>query len=170
MRIGILGSGLIGCQLGTAFARAGHQVTFSYSRQISPFIAWTAHYRRGGCDPGKGAPALRLSAAAHLLAPGRLATNPKRLFRSYREERLMVRNRGGRKRALGRRAPMQVPGLPNGRWSLDFVSDPFVCGRRFRILGVFDDCTRECLAVIADTSLSGLVANPSRSSAPTEQS
>jgi putative transposase len=84
------------------------------------------------------------------------AVNHKRLFRIYREERLMVRKRGGRKRALGMRAPMPVPGLPNDRWSLDFVADQFVCGRRFRILAVFDDCTRECLAAIADTSLPGL--------------
>jgi putative transposase len=81
--------------------------------------------------------------------------NHKRLFRIYREERLMVRKRGGRKRALGTRAPMPVPLLPNDRWSLDFVSDQFACGRRFRILAIFDDCTRECLTAIADTSLSG---------------
>lgn len=81
--------------------------------------------------------------------------NHKRLFRIYREERLMVRKRGGRKRALGTRAPMPVPLTLNDRWSLDFISDQFVCGRRFRILAVFDDCTRECLAAIADTSLSG---------------
>jgi len=68
----------------------------------------------------------------------------------------MVRRRGGRKRALGTRAPMPVPLAPNDRWSLDFISDQFVCGRRFRILAIFDDCTRECLAAIADTSLSGL--------------
>jgi putative transposase len=84
------------------------------------------------------------------------AINHKRLFRIYREEQLMVRKRGGRKRALGTRTPMPGAALPNGRWSLDFVSDQFVCGRRFRILAVFDDCTRECLAAIADTSLSGL--------------
>lgn len=81
--------------------------------------------------------------------------NHKRLFRIYREERLMVRKRGGRKRALGTRAPMPVPVLPNDRWSLDFVSDQFACGRRFRILAIFDDCTRECLAAVADVSLSG---------------
>jgi putative transposase len=80
--------------------------------------------------------------------------NHKRLFRIYREERLMVRKQGGRKRALGMRAPMPVTLAPNDRWSL--VSDQFICGRRFRILAVFDDCTRECLAAIADTSLSGL--------------
>ena len=68
----------------------------------------------------------------------------------------MVRRRGGRKRALGTRAPMAVPQLPNDRWSLDFVSDQFVDGRRLRILVVVDDCTRECLALIPDTSISGI--------------
>ena len=82
--------------------------------------------------------------------------NHKRLFRLYREERLMVRRRGGRKRALGTRAPMAVPHAPNDRWSLDFVSDQFIDGRRFRILAVVDDCTRECLALVADTSISGM--------------
>jgi putative transposase len=81
--------------------------------------------------------------------------NHKRLFRIYREERLMVRKRGGRKRALGTRTPMPGAVFPNDRWSLDFVSDQFVSGRRFRILGIYDDCTRECLAAVADVSLSG---------------
>src|SRR5271166_216361 len=72
--------------------------------------------------------------------------NHKRLFRLYREERLSVRRRGGRKRALGTRAPLAVPRAPNERWSLDFVSDQFRDGRRLRILAVVDDCTRECLA------------------------
>ncbi|MBP2448861.1 transposase InsO family protein [Rhizobium leguminosarum] len=43
----------------------------------------------------------------------------------------------------------------NERWSLDFVSDAFTDGRRFRVLAVVDDFTRECLALVADTSLSG---------------
>ena len=81
--------------------------------------------------------------------------NHKRLFRIYREERLMVRKRGGRKRALGTRTPMPGAALPNDRWSLDFVSDQLISGRRFRILGIYDDCTRECLAAVADVSLSG---------------
>src|SRR5665213_1068710 len=81
--------------------------------------------------------------------------NHKRLFRLYREEKLSVRKRGGRKRALGTRAPMLVPLLPNQRWSLDFVSDQFTDCRRFRVLTVIDDCTRECIALVADTSLSG---------------
>jgi putative transposase len=82
--------------------------------------------------------------------------NHKKLFRLYREEKLTVRRRGGRKRAIGTRAPMLVPMTSNERWSLDFVSDQLTCGRRFRILTIVDDCTRECLALVADTSLSGI--------------
>lgn len=82
--------------------------------------------------------------------------NLKKLRRLYSEERLQVRKRGGRKRALGTRRPMMVPDRANQRWSLDFVSDAFTDGRRFRVLTIVDDHTRECLALIADTSLSGL--------------
>lgn len=45
--------------------------------------------------------------------------------------------------------------MANQRWSLDFVSDQMTDGRRFRILTVIDNFTRECLALVADTSLSG---------------
>lgn len=82
--------------------------------------------------------------------------NHKKLFRLYREERLVVRRRGARKRAIGTRAPMLVPLAPGRRWSLDFVSDQLEDGRRFRILTIVDDCTRENLALVADTSLSGV--------------
>ena len=81
--------------------------------------------------------------------------NHKKLRRLYAEERLQVRRRGGRKRALGTRAPMTLPQGPDQRWSLDFVSDTLTDGRRFRILVVVDDFTRECLCLVADTSLSG---------------
>jgi putative transposase len=85
-----------------------------------------------------------------------LVMNHKKLRRLYREERLAVRRRGSRKRALGTRAPMALPQGPNQRWSLDFLSDAFCDGRRFRILSIVDDFTRECLALVADTSLPGL--------------
>jgi putative transposase len=81
--------------------------------------------------------------------------NRKKLYRLYREERLTVRKRGGRKRALGTRAPMAIPQGANQRWSLDFVSDALACGRKFRILTVVDDFSRECLALVVDNSLSG---------------
>lgn len=51
---------------------------------------------------------------------------------------------------------MVVPDGPNQRWLLDFVSDALTDGRRFRILAVVDDHTRENLVLVADTSLSGL--------------
>src|SRR6056297_2379288 len=82
--------------------------------------------------------------------------NWKKLYRIYREEGLTVRKRGGRKRAIGARAPMAIPQGPNQRWSLDFVSDALADGRRFRILCVIDDFSRECLAAVVDTSLSGI--------------
>jgi putative transposase len=85
-----------------------------------------------------------------------LHINHKRLRRLYREERLQVRRRGGRKRALGTRAPMSLPQAPNQRWSLDFVSDTLSDSHRFRILAVVDDYSRECLCLVADTSLSGV--------------
>ena len=99
--------------------------------------------------------------------------NHKRPFRIYREERLHVRRRGGRKRVIGTRAPMVLPLLPlmsnqrplsadlalpdrlPGNGSLDFLSDQLTDSRRFRIMTAIDDCTRECRALIADTSLSG---------------
>ena len=82
--------------------------------------------------------------------------NHKKLYRLYREEKLMVRRRGGRKRALGTRAPMLLPERLNQRWSLDFIADTLSDGRRFRILCVVDDFSRECLACVVDTSLSGV--------------
>jgi putative transposase len=67
--------------------------------------------------------------------------NHKKLFRIYREERLTVHPRGGRRRALGTRAPMTLPQGANQRWSLDFVSDVLADGRRFRVLVIVDDFT-----------------------------
>ena len=78
-----------------------------------------------------------------------------RIYRLYREEGLTVRKRRARRRAVGARAPILVEAAINARWSLDFVHDQFACGRRFRILNIVDDVTRECLAAIPDTSISG---------------
>ena len=82
--------------------------------------------------------------------------NRKKLYRLYREEKLMVRRRGRRKRAIGSRAPMTLPNAISQRWSLDFVSDALGDGRRFRILCVVDNFSRECLAAVVDTSLGGV--------------
>jgi transposase InsO family protein len=83
------------------------------------------------------------------------ASGLNRIYRLYREEGLAVRRRRTRRRAVGTRAPILVEAKVNARWSLDFVHDQFACGRRFRILNVVDDVTRECLAAVPDTSISG---------------
>ena len=85
-----------------------------------------------------------------------IVLNRKKVYRLYREERLTVRKRGGSKRALGTRAPMAIPQDKNQRWSLDFVSDALANSRKFRILTVVDDFSRECLALVVDNSLSGI--------------
>jgi putative transposase len=90
-----------------------------------------------------------------LLARENIVMNEKKLWRLYREEGLSVRRRRGRKRATGTRAPMALPQGPNQRWSLDFVSDALSWGRKFRVLGVLDDFTREALALVVDTSIGG---------------
>ncbi|CAM4422444.1 Integrase catalytic domain-containing protein [Palleronia rufa] len=77
-----------------------------------------------------------------------------RIYRPYREEGLAVRKRRARRKAIGTRAPIPVEARPNARWSLDFVHDRLGCGRRFRILNVVDEATRECLAAMPDTSIS----------------
>ena len=116
-------------------------------------------YRSRRTDDGALRARLRFLAASrrlHLLLKREgCQVNHKKLFRIYGQERLTVRKRGGRKRALGTRAPMLLPQSKNQRWSLDFVSDALSDGRRFRIFAVVDDFTRECLALVADTSLSG---------------
>ena len=78
-----------------------------------------------------------------------------RIHRLYREEGLSVRKRRARRKAVGTRAPILVEARANARWSLDFVHDQFANGRRFRILNIVDDVTKECLGAIPDTSISG---------------
>ena len=51
---------------------------------------------------------------------------------------------------------MAVPQGSNQRWSLDFVSDTLASGRKFRMLTLVDDFSRESLAVVVDNSLSGI--------------
>lgn len=66
-----------------------------------------------------------------------------------------MRNQKSRRRAVGTRAPILVEAKVNARWSVDFCPRSIAFGRRFRVLNVVDDVTRECLAAIPDTSISG---------------
>ena len=80
--------------------------------------------------------------------------NHKKIYRLYREEGLAVRKRS-RKRLVRRAERADVPTRPNERWSMDFTSDQLADGRRFRTFNVVDDCTRECLAIHVERSISG---------------
>ena len=81
--------------------------------------------------------------------------NQKRVYRLYREEGLQVKRRIKKHTTKWRGEKPLVAQRPNQRWSLDFMSDQLANGRRFRLLNVVDDFTRECLAVEVDTSLTG---------------
>jgi len=73
--------------------------------------------------------------------------NVKRVYRLYREEQLHLRRKRHRKRIAGPRGAVLPCSRPNQRWSLDFVTDTLGSGRKFRMLNVIDDCTRECLCI-----------------------
>lgn len=81
--------------------------------------------------------------------------NRKRVYRLYREAGLAVRRRKRKRIGLVERKPLPNPIAANLSWSMDFVSDGLANGRRLRCLNIVDDCTRECLAIEVDTSITG---------------
>lgn len=81
--------------------------------------------------------------------------NRKRTYRVYRDAKLMVRRRRRKHVAAVERQPKCMATAPNHSWSMDFVSDGIINGRRLRCLNIVDDFTRECLAIEVDTSLTG---------------
>jgi putative transposase len=84
-----------------------------------------------------------------------LVINEKKTYRIYREEGLQVRKKRRKRLPLQERVPTRMLTGANQRWSMDFMSDQLATGRRFRILNVVDDFTRECVGQIVDYSISG---------------
>jgi putative transposase len=82
--------------------------------------------------------------------------NHKRTHRLYREAGLQVRKRARKRILHGERSPLVAARRPNESWSMDFVSDALASGRRIRCLTLVDDFTKECLATVPDTSITGL--------------
>jgi len=82
--------------------------------------------------------------------------NRKRVYRLYREAGLAVRRRKRKRIGMFERKPLPKPTAANVSWSMDFVADGLIGGRRLRCLTIVDDCTRECLAIEVDTSITGL--------------
>ena len=83
-----------------------------------------------------------------------LVVNKKRTYRIYTEEGLQVRTRKRKKLQRPRQA-MELPFAANQRWSMDFVSDQLGNGRRFRVLNVVDDFSREMVGQLVSVSISG---------------
>jgi putative transposase len=81
--------------------------------------------------------------------------NPKRIYRLYTEDGLAVRTKVRKKIARRARVPMQRATRPNEKWSMDFVAARLLDGRWFRVLTVVDQFTRECVLLLADSSLTG---------------
>ncbi len=124
----------------------------------------TAHYRTKRNDDALREAIRRVAAERRRFGYKRIAVmlgregfvcNIKKIDRIYKEEGLMVKRRKGRKKAIGTRLPLPKPDSINQVWSLDFLSDALSDGRRFRVLDVMDQCSRECLTLAADTSIGG---------------
>ena len=83
------------------------------------------------------------------------AVNRKHVYRLYREAALAVRRRKRKSIGMVERTPLPKPLMAKQSISMGFVSDGLADGRRTRCLNIVDDCTRECLAIEVDTSLTG---------------
>ena len=126
----------------------------------------TYRYKPGAKDDGFVRERLRVLAAQRprfgaprltVLLRQELGTvNHKRVERMYREEGLQLPRKKGKKRGTNNRAnALFVPSRPNERWSMDFMSDSLCDGRRFRVLTIVDDFTRECVATEVDSGITG---------------
>jgi len=89
-----------------------------------------------------------------LLKSEALVVNKKRTYRLYTEESLQVRTKK-RKKLQRPLLPIEVPMKINERWSMDFVADQLSNGRRFRILNIIDEFSREVVGQLVSTSISG---------------
>ena len=81
--------------------------------------------------------------------------NHKRVYRIYREDGLGIRVKRRRKRVSLPRVTPAPPLRPQERWSLDFLTDSLVDGRRFRVLTIVDNVSRVSPAIEVATSLTG---------------
>lgn len=79
--------------------------------------------------------------------------NHKRVHRIYKALKLHLKRKGKRRLPSRNPEPLTVPGSLNQTWSIDFMSDALLCGRRFRTFNVVEDFNREALAIEIDLNL-----------------
>ena len=145
------------------WTRETHLVSTRRACRVLQFPSSTHYYRSR--KPAREALRLRLKELAvtrprfgyrrlHLLLRREgWKVNHKLVQRLYQEEGLQVRTRRRRKIASVARAPLEPASKPNERWSMDFVSDSFSDGRRFRLFAAVDQFSRECVAYVVGQSI-----------------
>lgn len=82
--------------------------------------------------------------------------NHKRIHRIYCLLKLNFRRKGKQRLAVRNLSPLATPEALNQSWSVDFMHDALVCGRRFRTFNVVDDFNREALSIEIDLNLPAL--------------
>ncbi len=81
------------------------------------------------------------------------ARNHKRVHRIYCVLKLSFRRKGKHRLPVRNPVPLAMPEALNKSWSIDFMHDVLVCGRRFRTFNVVDDLNREALAIETDLNI-----------------
>lgn len=78
--------------------------------------------------------------------------NHKRMHRVYKLLKLNMKRKGKRRLPARILQPLEAVNHINASWSMDFMSDSLLSGRKFRVLNLLDDYNREALAIEVDTS------------------
>jgi putative transposase len=147
------------------FFRVGFRVSERRACRVAVVPRSTCRYRSVARDQALLRMRLRDLAAARvrygyrrlhvLLQREGWRVNHKRVHRLYREEGLGIRVKRRRKRVSGLRVLPPPAQRPRERWSLDFLTDSLVDGRRFRVLTIVDNVSRVSPAIEVGVSLTG---------------
>lgn len=79
--------------------------------------------------------------------------NHKRVYRVYCAMQLNLRRKPKKRLPSREKIALVQPGRMNVSWSMDFMCDALISGRRFRTMNVIDDCNREALGIKVSVSL-----------------
>lgn len=147
------------------YAASAHKLSTVRSCGLVGIERSSFYYQAVRNDDGPLRQALHEAAAEHrrwgyrflmtVLRREGFTDNHKRVYRIYREEGLQIRQRKRKRTAKWRGEKPVAPKQINARWSMDFVHDATARGQKLRMLNIIDDCTRRCLRIEVDTSLSG---------------